>query len=280
MLSVIEEEQAALLTRVRGWHPGFEHWLLNYLEMPPVSPRVMLVDDPAAPHVLLMLEGGRFRLMGKEEHWPVVVADLFARNFEPPDVWPDEKAREIWQEQGRECLVLGGVGHKPIQLALQAGFEDDPEERDRAGAYFYWLTGAPRFAQMVKHPCRVVNAGLELYELMRQAIDYDEEGEYTRKCLEQGPSFVCEVEGEPVCWSCTHLGGTMGMIFTPEKHRRRGFAKSLAAFQINYMLETTGHATCHVMEWNEASQRMVALFGMNRFNEPMIRRTLFWPEEG
>ena len=133
---------------------------------------------------------------------------------------------------------------------------------------------------MVKHPCRVVNAGLELYELMRQAIDYDEEGEYTRKCLEQGPSFVCEVEGEPVCWSCTHLGGTMGMIFTPEKHRRRGFAKSLAAFQINYMLETTGHATCHVMEWNEASQRMVALFGMNRFNEPMIRRTLFWPEEG
>jgi hypothetical protein len=89
--------------------------------------------------------------------------------------------------------------------------------------------------------------------MLREGIHYDETGEYTRECLEKGPSFACEVDGEVVSCSCTHLSGSMGMIYTPQQHRRKGYGNSLAAFQVDYMLAHIGPAFCHVNIHNEAS---------------------------
>jgi hypothetical protein len=71
------------------------------------------------------------------------------------------------------------------------------------------------------------------------------------------------VDGEPVCWSATHLSGTMAMIYTPEEHRRKGYAKSLAAFQIDHMLEKDGVACCHIISTNTASNELVKNFGFS-----------------
>ena len=111
---------------------------------------------------------------------------------------------------------------------------------------------------------------------MRQAVDYDPSGEYIRRCLREGPSFVCTVGGEPVCWSCTHINRCMGMIYTPPEHRRHGYARSLAAFQIDRMLKEDGIAHCFVLEWNKASQGLLTKLGASLVPEAVVWRHLGW----
>jgi RimJ/RimL family protein N-acetyltransferase len=141
--------------------------------------------------------------------------------------------------------------------------------------WIYYLEGSPRYGHLINHPCRVVH-GMELFERMRLGIHYDPTGQYIRDCLENGPSFVCEVDGEPVCWSCTHLNGQPGMIYTPPEHRRHGYARSLAAFQIDHMLKEDGIAHCFVLEWNKASQGLLTKLGASRVPEAMVWRHLGW----
>jgi hypothetical protein len=87
------------------------------------------------------------------------------------------------------------------------------------------------------------------------------------------------VDSEPVCWSCTHLNGTMGMIYTPEQHRRKGYAKSLAALQIDTRLASDGIACAHVVDHNVASMGMMAGFGAERWEEALCWRAVYWPGE-
>ena len=155
-----------------------------------------------------------------------------------------------------------------------AGFEVDLE--DSTVANIWYLTGEPRYSHLVKHECRL-GQGTELLELVKQGISYDPEGEYVRLCLEHGPSFVCEDRGEPVCWSATHLSGTMAMIYTPEEHRRKGYARSLAAMQIDYMLEHFGIACCHIIDTNTASQKLVRQFGLKMLDFELVWRMAYWP---
>jgi GNAT superfamily N-acetyltransferase len=226
----------------------------------------LLVSRPAS---FLVLGDSRqyFKLLGSVFHYLV-----------DPAIWPDDLTRAHWEEQvGPRSLRISGVGMSAYKAALSAGFEPEPDEQGRQGAYYFYIKGRPRFESWVLHPCRIAH-GQELYDLMRQGIEYDETGEYTRQCLENGPSFVCEVDGEPVCWSCTHLGGTMGMIYTPPRYRRKGYARSLAAFQTDYMLARDGIACCQVMELNEASREMMESMGARRLPEPSRWRTVYWPE--
>ena len=100
-----------------------------------------------------------------------------------------------------------------------------------------------------------------------------------RLCLRRGPSFVCEVGGEKVCWAATHAGGTMAMIYTPPEHRRHGYARSLAAFQIDYMLHEYKVACAHVVATNVESQNLMRSFGARRIHDPVVWRVLYWPGE-
>lgn len=82
-----------------------------------------------------------------------------------------------------------------------------------------------------------------------------------------------------VCWACTHLNGTMGMIYTPPQFRRFGFARSLAAFQIDAMLKHEGFAACHIVDNNVPSMQLAASLGGTVLHEPVVWRTLYWPGE-
>jgi RimJ/RimL family protein N-acetyltransferase len=241
------------------------------------KPPIALADDPARPRAAVFHGGASVHLIAPEGELPVVLADLLEHRVEQEPPWPDKALRADWEKAGKPHLDFGLVNRAVWQCALRVGFDDDPEEEKEDLAQFYYLTGGARLGEWVKHPCRVVERGQELHDLIRQGIDYDKEGEYTRKCLERGPSFVCEVDGEPVCWSATHTGGMMGMIYTPEKHRRRGYARSLAAFQIDYMLRRDGIACALVLDWNEASKRLLDSFGASRLDQPIGWRTVYWP---
>ena len=98
-----------------------------------------------------------------------------------------------------------------------------------------------------------------------------------RQCVRHGPSFVSEIDGEPVCWSATHMTGTLAMVYTPECHRRKGYAKSLGAFHIDYILGQQGMAVCHIIGDNLASEKMMDSFGFTVIDEPLVWRNVYWP---
>jgi hypothetical protein len=276
----LKEPDRALMHRLARWHPAYENLLPMLLAWDePEIPRNWFCDDPTAPELVMVAVRNRLILLSGGGDARQALADLLAGNLEPADSWPDEAAFKQWHEDGspRRRIGLTAHGLHAYDAALSLGFADVSEEQDSFGAYFLEISGKPRYASLVKHPCRVVDRGLELLELMKQATDYDESGEYTTLCLKHGPSFVCEVDGEPVCWSCTHINGTMGMIYTPKKLRRRGYALSLAAFQIDYMLRHHGLAACFVLAHNEPSLKMMASLGARRMKPPMYWRTLEWP---
>ena len=262
-LSCIDPGYPHLIRAERGW-PDYEGKTLN-----------LLVDDLARPQVVALHHGAHFFMLGEQAAFPAVLVDLYHGRIQQDSGWPDAGAYAHWDALGKRHLSLELPGMQPYETARSLGFHVEERYREATGAYFYYTSGEPRFAAEVKHDCRVVE-GLELYELMRTGVDYDREGTYIKRCLEAGPSFVCEANGEPVCWSCTHLNRCLGMIYTPLQHRRKGYAHSLAAFQIDAMLRLDGAANCYVLAWNMASQGMLDALGITRCPSPLVWRTVFW----
>ncbi|MCB1216200.1 hypothetical protein KDL44_02335 [bacterium] len=241
-----------------------------------------LLDDPQNPRAMLLVQGGMLCAAGDPAAYQGMLADLLAGRVQSESGWPAIHLRKSleWMNQREErcVLFLNTAPLEAYEAALSSGWQANEDGEDSPPAYLFHFHGEPRFAELVLHSCRL-GEGLELHELMRQGISYDQEGHYTRICLENGPSFVCEVDGVPVCWSCTHMNGTMGMIYTPEEHRRRGYARSLAAFQIDHMLNAEGIACCHVVEGNTASEQMVLGMGAQRCDQPFCWRTVVWPND-
>jgi hypothetical protein len=257
--------------------PGFPYVLRAHRGWPEHEGKAMnlLVDDPRHPQAVALRHGAHFFLLGADAALPGALADLYHGRIEQEDGWPDAKALEHWNKAGHRFLGLQMPGPQPYEVARSLGFHIKDVYHEGTGAYFYYTFGAPRFAAEVEHPCRVVE-GLELFALMRTGVSYDPAGVYIKRCLEQGPSFVCEIDGEPVCWSCTHLNRCMGMIYTLPQHRRHGYGRSLAALQLDTMLKQDGRAYCHVLAWNLASQGMLNSLGMSRIPVPLVWRTLTW----
>jgi hypothetical protein len=244
---------------------------------PPVT---VLADDPANPLVLVACSGTSFMFCGELRAFQPLMDDLLNGSVEVEGGWPGAELEINWGEhgQGGRGIFLNTAPYGIWRAGVLAGFEPSPDDRAGQVAYQWHWTGAPRFGQLVRHPCRVVH-GQELFELMKLAVHYDPEGNYIRQCLEHGPSFVCEVDGEPKCWSCTHLNGTMGMIYTPPELRRHGYARSLGAFQLDYTLQRHGFAACHIIDFNTPSMNLVASLGAQIIPEPIVWRVLWWPGE-
>ncbi|MBN2081107.1 hypothetical protein JW859_02750 [bacterium] len=244
-------------------------------------------DNPQALDSIVIRHGVRIIILAPPERYPQLAADLLAERIQQSPAWPDPGLREAWQaEPERENgargkrLEMHATGPSFAEAAFAAGFARHPGGQHDPH-WFYCLTGRVDFSAFVQHSCRLC-AGRELYELLLGGIKYDETGEYLAKCLDDGPSFVCEVSdgagGDiPVCFSMTHLSGSMGGIFTPVEHRGHGYGRSLAAFQLSYMLRTRGEAWCHVNINNPPSYRNLDLIGMPRLAEPVTWCALLWP---
>lgn len=232
-------------------------------------------DDPQHPAILLAHYKGSLMVVGDPGLYLQVWRDIFKGELSDGSLWQSEVAIvDEEKSQGRRTLFCNTTPLAFWEAAAQAGLI--LQEATHGFARLWYLEGGPRFAQLVKHPCRL-GVGEELVDLLVQGISYDEDGYYVRQCVKHGPSFVSEIEGEPVCWSGTHLTGTLAMVYTPEQHRRKGYARSLGAFHIDYVLRQQGLAVCHVIEGNSASEKMMASFGFSVVDDPLVWRNVYWP---
>jgi hypothetical protein len=285
-------------------------------------PLRVLVDDREEPQVVIGIVGAMLNVAGAIHRLNQALADLLESRVEARGGWPSAEIQAAWDQAGRRYLFFNASTYASWRAARIAGFEPEPHDVDGYVAYQWHFLGAPRFAGLVRHPCREAG-GTELLEHIKQGVPYDPEGNYVKLCLEHGPSFVCELPDaeyaraleapappsgragllerwfqeapdstkerpalprlragwQPVCWSCTHLTGFMGMIYTPVELRRHGFARSLAAFQIDAMLAREGIACCHVIDFNTPSMLLVQSMGGVCTPEPIVWRNVYWPGE-
>jgi ribosomal protein S18 acetylase RimI-like enzyme len=265
--------------RARAWmtrEDGLRLLLRNRLASDPEQPRRAFVDNRESPRLALAIQGITVLTVGDPALYAQAAADLFHLRLACAAPWPDAAAEAEWAKEplGRR-LILQSCPKYFRQAILDAGFVEQESEHGKPH-YLYYVLGEPHLSRFVVHPCRL-GVGMELYDCLRSGIGYDESGEYTRECLEKGPSFVCELHGEKMCWACTHLSGSMGMIYTPPPHRRNGYGRSLAAFQTDHMLRRDGYAFCHVNEENVASYSLLDSLGLGRLPEPLTGRTVLWP---
>ena len=240
-------------------------------------PGALLLTD-LETGALVALNGSDFMVIaGSSAAHRQTMADLFSGNLAENAGWPNEDAHRDWQRNGTPYLFMNSSPIAVWEAGLEAGFLRPEDYEARHTANLYWFEGKPRFSHHIAHSCRLGH-GMELYEQLRSGVGYDEDGYYTKLVLQENPSFVCEVRGVPVCWSTIHLNGTMGMIYTPSEHRRHGYARSLACFQIDHVLRSQGFACCHVNSENVASYTMLLELGAAKDETPIGWRPLHWPD--
>jgi hypothetical protein len=239
---------------------------------------ILLADNPGSPRILVAHRGADFMLHAYDDAaLQAAAADLFAGRIAQEPAWPDAQTLQDWDREG-PYIFINSSPVETWRACLAAGFKAPDDFIEGSPAGLYWMQGQPRLQRHIRHSCRL-GRGMELWDRLRRGVSYDPEGEYVRLILQSQPSFVCEVDGQPVCWSTMHLNGTTGMIYTPEEHRRRGYARSLAAFQLDHVLRREGFVCCHVVGTNVASYSMLLDMGATR--EPdleIVWRAVLWPK--
>jgi ribosomal protein S18 acetylase RimI-like enzyme len=238
---------------------------------------IVLGDDSDDPRGVVIARGASLLVHAVDDAaYRRVFSSLRVHEVDTPGGWPTSRQQAAWAEYGRPYLFLNTSPLAAYHGAIAAGFIDTEPEDELHWAYpFYW-TGKPRLKYAIDHSCRL-GRGIELWDLLRQGVGYDPDGEYVRMLLLTSPSYVCEVGGAPVCWSTVHNNGAMGMIYTPPEHRRNGYARSLAAFQIDDQLRRRGIAVCHVVNSNTASRAMLEGLEGSPGVGPVLWRSVTWP---
>ncbi|MCH7472902.1 GNAT family N-acetyltransferase [bacterium] len=240
---------------------------------------ILLAEQHQPPRAMAAHHGVNFMLAALDQAaYEGLLSDIFQGRIEQDPPWPDDTTTAHWAApEGRRGIFLNSCPAAAHDAALGAGFLPQGGKYDNTVAHLWHVTGEPRLASLVRHSCRL-GRGDELLELLRQGIDYDPEGDYLRQILKLGPSFVCEDDGKPVSWSCTHMNQTMGMIYTPPENRRKGYARSLTAFQVDHMLRHYGIACAHVISTNDASRRLLEGLGARMVDAPLVWRQVYWPD--
>jgi len=216
-------------------------------------------------------------LLGPKETAAGALADLATGRMQSDNPWPDAYAEAEWERLGRKVLHLGRVSRHTLVSAWQLGFVNlDGQPQPYYQAHAWYIHGRPRFAERVRHRCRVVS-GSELLPLFTADNDDPKDRDYLRDCLQAGPSFVCEANGQAVSWSLTNLGGAIARIFTPEEYRGRGYASSLIALQFDTLLERQGLAAASVRIDNVGSYRIFEGLGARHIRGPLNWSNLLWP---
>lgn len=237
------------------------HWLAQG-SGDAVKPARLLFEDANNPQVAMRMHRASITIHGTEQGIEAVLRHVIESGMgRPRDGLP---------------LHLSRVQDSTLRTARCLGFSDSPGEvQPYYQARAWHIRGRPRFATQVRHACRIAR-GLELLPLFL-AGDERDEALYLRACLLSGPSFVCEVKGQPVSWSLTHLGGAIGRIYTPPEFRGRGYAGSLVALQVDTLLAAKGIAVASVRVDNAGSFRIFQRLEGRALRQPLGWSRLCWP---
>ena len=159
----------------------------------------IFVDDPAAPEGVLV-KGPAYRYLHTEDDG--FLEDLF---------------REMSREAG--FYRFSGVW-RPVADRIKARFPlvwDAPCE-------LYLLPEGARVKPRPDSKATGVRPGDAEVIDAHYAFRNDHSLEKIRACIRERPSSAIYVEGKPACWLLVHEDNSLGIMYTLEEHRRKGFA--------------------------------------------------------
>eukprot|EP01113_Clastostelium_recurvatum_P003597 TRINITY_DN11574_c0_g2_i1.p1 TRINITY_DN11574_c0_g2~~TRINITY_DN11574_c0_g2_i1.p1 ORF type:complete len:350 (+),score=60.25 TRINITY_DN11574_c0_g2_i1:97-1146(+) len=84
---------------------------------------------------------------------------------------------------------------------------------------------------------------------------------YIQWLIENFPSACVRVDGQLVSWAIMHSDLSIGIMFTLESHRKRGYGSSVAAFLSVQLLERGLTPYCHVATGNKSSAKVFTQLG-------------------
>lgn len=90
---------------------------------------------------------------------------------------------------------------------------------------------------------------------------YGDTEDYPLARIHQAPTACIRAGGEPVSWALTHHDGSIGIVFTLQEHRRKGYAKAAISMLVKKQLLAGRTPYCFIVEGNEASKRLFEELG-------------------
>lgn len=225
-------------------------------------------DDPDNPGVFVLFGADWINAIAKDDTlYRKILECVLEKRGGVPEDFPASGAWDSRREGEKTPYVF--LNHAPSALAraaLELGFVHTGEVSEvEPAANLWFIEGNHDFTGLVKYECRMFEGG-ELFDVIKAGWPHgSEDGRYIRWCLDAGPSFACFDGGKIVCASSTHLSGTMGMIYTPDEYRGKGYASSLAAFQTTEMLRRNKIAIAHIWHSNEPSKSLVKKLGFSLY---------------
>lgn len=99
---------------------------------------------------------------------------------------------------------------------------------------------------------------------------YGDTEDYPLSRILQAPTTCIRVGGEPVAWALIHYDGSIGMVYTLQEHRRKGYAKAVVSVLAEKRLLAGRTPYCFIVEGNEASEGLFEELGFT------LQSTLGW----
>lgn len=165
-----------------------------------------------------------------------------------------------------------------------------PKEADFCGIPLLWanwvMESLPDYELNWEESCALYYMPIESYENFLQKplrdslkikdlekvndhYTYKEEGSdlYLKKCIEKNPSSVIREGNEPVSWALMREDGSLGVMYTLESHRKKGYAVEVSYDLIHKVIQEELQPYLHIRVENEASRKLAEKLGFKYWGD-------------
>jgi GNAT superfamily N-acetyltransferase len=158
----------------------------------------IFVDDVENPKGVIVKKGYFYYIYSEEDSF----IDEFANTF----------------------LKDGFYGFAGIDAAIATRIKKKFQVSWENPCTLYYLPKENLDLSLIKNPVQDID--LKDLEIIDKYYEFRHPGsiEAIRKDIEFRPSSAVYVDGEPVCWVVVHDDNSMGIMYTREEHRRKGYA--------------------------------------------------------
>ncbi|KAB3531307.1 hypothetical protein F8154_12855 [Alkaliphilus pronyensis] len=148
--------------------------------------------------------------------------------------------------------VEAGIADK-IKTKLTADWENP--------CTLYWLKDNKVNIDLIKNTPQ--NVLIKDVEVIDQLYEYRHKGslEAIKRNIIERPSSAIYVEDEIVCWCLVHEDNSMGIMYTKEKHRKKGYGIDVALDLTNKIIEAGKIPYLQIVNGNNKSRGLATKCG-------------------
>lgn len=175
-----------------------------------------------------------------------------------PTILPEDELIQALKDLDIESLKFGGIPYEQYEI-LKPHMDMSWEEI----CYLYVYRGSA-FEEV--NESSIAPLTLEDAELVYEHYSYKEHDDigYIKDIIEKMPTRGVWTNGELLSWVVQRDEGSIGIMYTLQDHRGKGYAIDLTKSLINEVIKRGDVAFVHIVVGNEASCRLAEKVGFKR----------------